>query len=116
MAKRKTSGGEGLAVRAPDRSSCETAAQRNHILERAAADAELRMELDGQLDRTPLGFNAETDSRRMFIPYRVTTCPATALAICKARGLLASKLDAMTADASWAVYLMHLAPDDFIDN
>jgi hypothetical protein len=89
--------------------------QARAILEGALANVELRMELDGQVERRPLGFNAETASRRMFIPYRVTTCPATALAICKSRGLLASKLDAMTADAREVLLALTL-PKRELDN
>lgn len=56
--------------------------------------------LDGEVERTATGFRTATAERFMFVSYERTRDPATAMAICKAEGLLASKLDAMSPEAA----------------
>jgi hypothetical protein len=57
----------------------------------------LRNLLDGEVERRVDGFDCTTAARTLFVPYNVTRDVATALAICKERGLLIEKLEAMTA-------------------
>lgn len=61
---------------------------------------ELRMLLDGEAQSMPNGFHCETAERRMFVPFSITRCPATALLVCRQSGLLKEKLAAMELDAA----------------
>lgn len=64
--------------------------------------------LDGVVVPAPDGFQAETATRRMFVPYSRTRCPAEALAICKTEGLVADKLDSMSAEDADCWYAITL--------
>lgn len=61
---------------------------------------ELRELLDGECHRCGGYFHAITSDRQMLIPITRTTCPATALAICKREGLVSAKLVALDKDAA----------------
>jgi hypothetical protein len=43
------------------------------------------------------------------VPFHITTCPATALLICRRTGLLRSKLDEMTVEAADYTYFTTIA-------
>lgn len=57
------------------------------------------------------GFKAETngDDRVLFVPYSTTTDMAQALLLCRHRGLVAAKLNAMPPAMAWCVYFLTLA-------
>lgn len=64
--------------------------------------------LDGDCAVRPDGFDAETETRRLFVPYSVTTCSAEALVVCKLRGLVTAKLDAMYWETAWTTHMLTL--------
>jgi hypothetical protein len=73
---------------------------------------DLRSVLDGVVERRLSGFDSHSnanDSRTLYIPYHLTTCPAEARAICRSVGLLRTKLDKMTPDMAAITYLTELA-------
>lgn len=64
--------------------------------------------LDGLVTRRLRAFDAETEAsepRVMFVPFHITTCPATALLLCRGSGLLKAKLDRMSAEDAHYTYL-----------
>ena len=103
-----------VAVPGTDRRCGGTRTQRNSVVE-TAAHAELRLELDGEVERTATGFNAATPTRRMFVPYDRTCDPAVALVICKAQGLVLAKLASMD-DATAAITYALTFPRSVMEN
>lgn len=72
---------------------------------RATARQALAQVLDGEAVRRLAGFDCEVSSgKTLFIPYSVTEDAATALLICKAQGLISSKLAAMDGDSESILY------------
>lgn len=70
---------------------------------------ELRTLLDGEAIPHAGGFDAVTEHRAMWVPFTVTRDPAQALAICRERGLLLAKLNAMDPEAADMVYATTIA-------
>jgi hypothetical protein len=69
----------------------------------------IREVLDGEAERRLGGFDCSTAERQMFVPFSLTRDPATALAICRERGLLLAKLDRMTPLLAGVAYATTLA-------
>lgn len=64
--------------------------------------------LDGECDCRRDGFDALTETRKLFVPYSVTACAEEALVVCKLRGLVKAKLDAMDWETAWTTYMLTL--------
>ena len=64
--------------------------------------------LDGEAERTEFGYDARTESRRLFVPHQLAGDAAEALAICHGSGLSRAKLDAMSAEDAHYIYLTTL--------
>jgi hypothetical protein len=77
--------------------------------ENSAGSREVRELLDGEVEPRPTGFAATTATRTLFVSYSVTRDAATALAICKERGLLIEKLEDMTAAQANLLYATTVA-------
>jgi hypothetical protein len=65
--------------------------------------------LNGECVRSASGYDAITDDRILHIPHGKAGDPATALAICKAQGVVVEKLRRMTPEKAAVVYATTLA-------
>jgi hypothetical protein len=118
MVKSLSNGNGSVVASSTDRRPSGGVTHAAHILERQHA-AELRLVLNGDCERTLYGFHAATDaddSRALYVPFHVTTCPVLALIQCRERGLLRSKLDAMSAEDAAYFYSTTLATKPEGDN
>jgi hypothetical protein len=85
--------GSGAVKSVPDRQRGGVPAQRAAILD--DDHDSLRFELNGEAIRYVNGFHAIVEDKQMWIPFSRTTCPAEALRIAKAQGLISAKLYSM---------------------
>jgi len=119
MVKRKSIGGGVVLTRARGGGSVARASRdctpgatpepREGILE--GNSRELCELVDGECIRTRYGFDAETEAsepRALLVPYDITTCPATALLVCRRSGLLKTKLAKLPQETAAYLYLTTL--------
>ena len=114
MAVRRKSGGGAVLTRSRGKGSVGGSANDLSpsavpARKRGLLYAEPRQVLDGMVTRRLGAFDAETEgsgeARALYVPFHITTCPASALRICFERGLLKLKLASMTPEAADYLYL-----------
>ncbi|MGA7770466.1 MAG: hypothetical protein WCA27_30060 [Candidatus Sulfotelmatobacter sp.] len=109
MSVRRSSGGSGAVSRgrrglgavkqqdrAPGVAQARAVPESNHDL--------LRDFLNGEAWPRRVGFDCQTAEKRLFVPYHLTSDPATALALCKVAGLVIQKLDALETEHGMILY------------
>ena len=69
-------------------------------------NTDLRQLLDGEAAERPDGWDCLGSERTLFVPYHITKDAAQALLLCKLRGLVTAKLNAMDREAAWAAYML----------
>ena len=103
----RSRGGGAVVAAALDRRPARVPAPRQGILY-----VEAREVLNGECVRRIGGFETETEAtepRVLLVPYGITTCPATALLLCRRNGLLKAKLANLPQETADYLYLTTLA-------
>ena len=65
--------------------------------------------LDGACMPTKDGYEAETATKKLLVPYSMASDTAAALVVCMAQGLVVEKLRRMTPEMATVVYITTLA-------
>jgi hypothetical protein len=65
--------------------------------------------VDGQCIPTPTGYDAETETRKLHVPYSLVTDAAAALVVCMTQGVIVVKLRRMVPEKAAVVYATTLA-------
>jgi hypothetical protein len=65
--------------------------------------------LDGACMPTKDGYDAETATKKLLVPYSMATDAAAALVVCMAQGVIVEKLRRMSPEKATVVYLTTLA-------
>jgi hypothetical protein len=68
--------------------------------------------LDGACMPTKDGYEAETATKKLLVPYHMASDAAEALVVCMAQGLIVEKLRRMTPEKAAVVYITTIARPD----